>query len=102
MCVLSKLDKRDEVDMFDNMHKEIKIVLGRGPGANKSINADMKVEQFNLPSEEVIYVAGYYRRECKNHLIKKDIRCKDEMDGEYKGEWKPRQIDNSDCNPADT
>ena len=102
MRVLSKLDKSDEVDMFDNMHKEIKIVLGRGPGANKSINADMKVEQSNLPSEEVIYVAGYYRREGKNHLIKKDIRCKDEMDGEYKGEWKPRQVDNPDYNPADT
>ena len=50
MRVLSKLDKSDEVDMFDNMHKEIKIVLGRGPGANKSINADVKVEQSNLPS----------------------------------------------------
>ena len=35
MLVLSKLDKNDETKMFDNMCKELKIVLGSGPGANK-------------------------------------------------------------------
>ena len=63
MLVLSKLDKSDEDNMFDNMCKELKIVLGSGPGANKSeTNAAIKMEQSNLPSEEVLYAAGYYRR----------------------------------------
>ena len=61
MLVLSKLDKSDEVKMFDNMCKELKIVLGSGPGASKAdSNAAIKLE--NLPSEEVLYAAGYYRR----------------------------------------
>ena len=61
MLVLSKLDKSDEVHMFDNMCKELKIVLGSVPGANKSnINLTIKVEQSNLPSEEVLYAAGYF------------------------------------------
>ena len=80
MLVLSKLDKSDEVNMFENMCKELKIVLGSGSGTNKSdINAAIKVEQSNLPSEEVLYAAGYYRREGKNQLIKKDIRCNAEV-----------------------
>ena len=67
MLVLSKLDKSDEENMFDNMFdnmcKELKIVLGSGPGTNKSeTNAVIKMEQSNLPSEEVLYAAGYYRR----------------------------------------
>ena len=64
MLVLSKLDKSDEVKMFDNMCKELKIVLGSGPGASMSdSNAAIKFEQSNLPSEEVLYAAGYYRRD---------------------------------------
>lgn len=63
MLVLSKLDKNDETKMFDNMCKELKIVLGSGPGASKSdSNAAIKTEQSILPSEEVLYAAGYYRR----------------------------------------
>ena len=36
MLVLSELDKSDEVNMFENMCKELKIVLGTGSGTNKS------------------------------------------------------------------
>ena len=62
MLVLSKLDKSDEMNMFDNMCKELKIVLGSVPGANKSdLNAAIKIEPY-IPSEEVLYAAGYYRR----------------------------------------
>ena len=44
MSVLSKLDKSDEMNMFDNMCKELKIVLGSVPGANKSdLNAAIKI-----------------------------------------------------------
>ena len=51
MLVLSKLDKSDEVKMFDNMCKELKIVLGSGPGASMSdSNAAIKFEQSNLQS----------------------------------------------------
>ena len=63
MLVLSKLDKSDKAKMFDNMCKELKIVLGSGPGASKSDSSvAIKTEQSNLPSEEVLYAAGYYRR----------------------------------------
>ena len=37
MLVLSKLDKSDEVNMFYNMCKELKIVLGSGPEAISAI-----------------------------------------------------------------
>ena len=93
VLVLSKLDKSDEENMFENMCKELKTVLGSEPGTNKShINAACKVEQSDLPSEEILYAAGYYRREGKNHLIKKDIGCKDEVlkDPEATGLTMPR------------
>ena len=63
MLVLSKLDKSDEENMFENMCKELKIVLGSRPGANKiDTNAAIKMEQCSLPSVEVLYAAGYHRR----------------------------------------
>ena len=46
MLVLSKLDKSDEAEMFDNMCKELKIVLESGPGASKSDSSvAIKIEQ---------------------------------------------------------
>ena len=63
MLVLSKLDKSNEVKMFDNMCKELKIVLGSGPVASMSdSNNAIKFEQSNLQSEEVLYAKSWKRK----------------------------------------
>ena len=64
MLVLSKLDKNDNKNMFENMCKELKLVLGGGPGTTKQghSSAAIKVDQDSLPSDEVLFAAGYYKR----------------------------------------
>ena len=65
MLVMSKLDQTNKEKMFENICRELKLVLGSGPGAgaNKSSaqNDAIKVDN-DLPSEEVLYAAGYSRR----------------------------------------
>ena len=65
MLIMSKLDQTEEEDMFDNMCRELKLVLGSGPGSKKQHDGSseaIKVDQSNLPSEEVLFAAGWMRR----------------------------------------
>ena len=64
MLILSKLDKNDKDNMFDNICKEIKLVLGGGPGAAKVTESSeaIKFEAEDLPSEDVLWNFGYARR----------------------------------------
>ena len=62
MLVLSKLDKDDTKNIFDNMIKELILVLGGGPGSTKQGNKSdtIMVDTDTIPSEEVLFAAGYY------------------------------------------
>ena len=62
MLILSKLDKDDKENMFNNMSKELKLVLGGGPGTIKEPKEAVKFEESDLPSEEVLWSYGYTRR----------------------------------------
>ena len=48
--------------MFENMSKELKLVLGGGPGSTKQGNKSdtIMVDKDTIPSEEVLFAAGYY------------------------------------------
>ena len=63
MLVMSKLNTDEENEMFENMSKELKLILGGGPGSciNKSSDA-IKVEAADIPSDEVLMAHGYVRR----------------------------------------
>ena len=63
MLILSKLDKNDKDNMFDNICKELKLVLGGGPGAAQSTEPGVaiKFEAQDLPSEDVLWNLGYSR-----------------------------------------
>ena len=64
MLVMSKLDQSKPDKMFENICRELKIVLGRGPGANSvkdDSSGDIKVFK-DMPSEDVLYAAGYVWR----------------------------------------
>ena len=60
MLVMSKLDQSDPEEMFENICRELKIVLGRGPGASSSDvpSGDIKVDK-DMPSNDVLYEAGF-------------------------------------------
>lgn len=64
MLILSKLDKDDKDNMFENICREIKLVLGGGPGAakDKESSEAIKFEAEDLPSEDVLWSFGYARR----------------------------------------
>ena len=50
---MSKLKKDDKLKMFNNIHKEIKLVLLRGPGAAKKPGEAIQVKAENLPNVEL-------------------------------------------------
>ena len=62
MLVMSKLDQTNKDLMFDNICKELKPVLGSGPGTSdksERLQKDaIKVDK-DLPSEEVLFAAGF-------------------------------------------
>ena len=63
MLILSKLDKLDKDNMFENMCQELKLVLGGGPGMAKDEPSEaIKFEAKDLPSEDVLWNMGYSRR----------------------------------------
>ena len=68
MLVLSKLNMEDKAKMFDNMCKEIKLVLGGGPGTNQMAGEAMKVE----PSlgEEGVFVASSGERFVRENFYR--------------------------------
>ena len=57
-----QVDKDDTKIMFDNMSKDLKLVLGGGPGSTKQGNKSdaIMVDKDTIPSEEVLFAAGYY------------------------------------------
>ena len=63
MLILSKLDKVDRDNMFENMVSELKLVLGGGPGHVKDeLSGAIKYEEKDIPSEEVLLSYGYVKR----------------------------------------
>ena len=61
MLVMSKLDQSKPEKMFENICRELKIVLGRGPGTSSTRDdpsGDIKVIK-DMPSEDVLLAAGY-------------------------------------------
>ena len=50
---MSKLKKDDKLKMFNNIYKEIKLVLLRGPGAAKKPGEAIQVKAENLPNVEL-------------------------------------------------
>ena len=66
MLVMSKLDKEKKDQMFENICKELKLVLGGGPGTVKEPKlreAAIKVEAADIPSEDVLLAHGYVKRD---------------------------------------
>ena len=64
MLVMSKLDQSKPEKMFENICRELKIVLGRGPGSNLTKDepsGDIRVIK-DMPSEDVLFAAGYVKR----------------------------------------
>ena len=67
MLVLSKIDLKDKAGMFDTMCKELKLVLGGGPGkaAKDSNNTKDGIRVEPIKDEEGVFVTvngeKYYR-----------------------------------------
>ena len=54
--------------MFENISRELKLVLGSGPGAGTTKSSEaIKVETSDLPSEEVLFANGYVRKDGGGH-----------------------------------
>ena len=63
---MSKLDMNNKAEMFDNMCKQIKLVLGGGQGTSQAANDAFKVEPSR--EEEGIFVR-VVRYMCVNTYI---------------------------------
>ena len=68
MLVLSKLDMNNKAQMFDNMCKQIKLVLGGGPGTSKAANDAFKVEPSR--EEEGIFVTTSGERYVRENFYR--------------------------------
>ena len=68
MLVLSKLNMEDKAKMFDNMCKEIKLVLGGGPGTSQVAGEAIKVEPSS--GEEGIFVASSGERFVRENFYR--------------------------------
>ena len=55
MLVLSQLDKDDKVNMFDNMARILKVVLGGGPGAPSSSESNGPLKLEPVPGEDGVF-----------------------------------------------
>ena len=70
ILIMSKLDQNEKDKMFENMGRELKLVLGSGPGAlskSDGLGEAVKYERTDIPSEDVLYTAGYERRGGGNY-----------------------------------
>ena len=68
MLVLSKLNMEDKAKMFDNMCKEIKLVLGGGPGTSQGGGEAIKVEPSS--GEEGVFVISSGERFVRENFYR--------------------------------
>ena len=68
MLVTTKLNLVEKTKMFDNMCREIKLVLGGGPGANRENDNTMKVERST--GEEGVFVASNGERFVRENFYR--------------------------------